>query len=699
MLSIMSGSSQEMSYITDGSIVPNQHIYQTLAWRNSTRVLTLWGSSDAEAYGGPLRCDLEEVRLDGTHKEYVALSYVWAQKTSLCTPELSQPHNAESSVREPCVWFGNQSLRIHDNLFWALVHLRRRGLATHLWVDALCINQQDLDERSRQVQFMREIYQRASETIIWLGPEAGAARALWNFDRERYPFTLNNDVEERQRVDLGSFGKRFWHIQVDVLSRPWFRRLWVVQELVVSRRPFVQCGHRRISWNDFCETVFFYPRIYDSVSVGNLQEYNNLNNVRDLHLARSSYLRSHNLSHFLPSWALPEELQHKSKSSWSIIKLLARARYLEASDARDKIYGLLGIASGADTDLDYKGFDVSYRGSTDNVYSAFTRHILETTRSFDILSYVDPAAEAILSQAMPLPSWVPNWDYQDLVSYGSNQTILESLPEESTDEKKLRQARVTRSQIPWDYQRWGWDNRKILSVRGRIIGQLEETTMPLRLVGKEELDFQWRRDDANTEGEKVHSVMRLWRERLLFDRLIHPGVPHCDPLNYAEQYTTVKSPNRSKYRVVRSPRREDRFSSHFSDSRVHTANSVEQHLYSRARKTADWPEAEVIVDKESVVDGKRLAICITAEPPFEQLALVPAWAEKGDLVVQISGCRVPFVMMPFSAGWPEEIVNMSWMFEGTRTISLVACRLVGECVLNEFKEMDETMTNTLICIN
>ena len=59
-----------------------------------------------------------------------------------------------------------------SSLYYALHHLRQPDQSRYLWIDAICINQEDLDERSQQVGLMRQIYSQASHVVVWLGPEA-----------------------------------------------------------------------------------------------------------------------------------------------------------------------------------------------------------------------------------------------------------------------------------------------------------------------------------------------------------------------------------------------------------------------------------------------------------------------------------------------------------------------------------------------
>lgn len=182
-------------------------------------------------------------------------------------------------------------------------------------------------------------------------------------------------------------------VEVDVLSRPWFRRLWVFQEAVVSRYLSIQCGSRRIGWDDFCGIVLRSLRLHDRYGLS-LENLDRTDIVRDMCLARREHLRSCGLHHLLPYWQLSES-SDGSIGALHVLKLLARARYLEASDPRDKIFGLLGIATGIDTP-DPK-FAVDYRLHYQQLYVDFARHFIETTSPYDIISYVDSTAESSLN--------------------------------------------------------------------------------------------------------------------------------------------------------------------------------------------------------------------------------------------------------------------------------------------------------------
>lgn len=131
-------------------VIAQDYYYRPLASTRSTRVLLLQPDADHNA---ELRCILEEISLDMTQiRRYSALSYVWGAKAG------TRPLYSEG-----------MTILITPNCEKALRHLRHVKEPVTLWVDAICINQKDLNERAQQVSLMGDVYRNADEVVIWLG--------------------------------------------------------------------------------------------------------------------------------------------------------------------------------------------------------------------------------------------------------------------------------------------------------------------------------------------------------------------------------------------------------------------------------------------------------------------------------------------------------------------------------------------------
>lgn len=165
----------------------------------------------------PIRCGLITLSLD-TDPRYEALSYAWGAIDSF-----------DLIAVDGC------PLRVRANLESALRHLRYEGRDRILWVDAICVNQEDEEERSRQVAQMAAIYSKAASTVIYLGGLDGDANrafdALEMFAQDRHlPQLPIWRVDDPARVEWTGL------IVIErILLFPWWRRTWVIQEVALAR--------------------------------------------------------------------------------------------------------------------------------------------------------------------------------------------------------------------------------------------------------------------------------------------------------------------------------------------------------------------------------------------------------------------------------------------------------------------------------
>ncbi|KAK1711735.1 heterokaryon incompatibility protein-domain-containing protein [Colletotrichum lupini] len=347
-------------------------IYTPLAQSDVVRVLILY---PAITHDAEIQCELLSTEISTCQEleqSYIALSYVWGDQSD---PQL--------------VYVNNHEVYIGRNLSEALRHLRRRGYPIRLWADALCINQDDVAERNDQVHQMRNIYSSALETVIYLGEDDGSntTSSAWNFLERQSEWALNEDGNEDTQLpstleeDLIYFRGDVADVELSVLNKAWFLRVWVLQEVVVSKKVSIQCGHRRVPWNDFCKTLLLNPRYHDRYGYS-MQAIERVDIVRDMFQARCAYQESHGLVHLRPSWHA--NVTNYGGRSAHIIDMLVRARQLEASDPRDKIFALLGIST--NVDLDNRLIAVDYSKSQAEVQTNLARYIMEEHKSLDILS-------------------------------------------------------------------------------------------------------------------------------------------------------------------------------------------------------------------------------------------------------------------------------------------------------------------------
>jgi hypothetical protein len=113
-----------------------------------------------------------------------------------------------------------------------------------VWIDAICIDQGSIDERSKQVLRMGEIFRQADRVLIWLGDEANQSDPAMDFVQE----LSKSSFQEKVLTDLASVGQqvmegiRKWRALASLMERPWFKRRWVIQEIAFAASVLVHCG-------------------------------------------------------------------------------------------------------------------------------------------------------------------------------------------------------------------------------------------------------------------------------------------------------------------------------------------------------------------------------------------------------------------------------------------------------------------------
>ncbi|KAK0100199.1 hypothetical protein ONS95_008537 [Cadophora gregata] len=228
--------------------------YHALRRHRHIRVLILHpGTGDEEIY-----CTLEVALLDRA-PAYEALSYAWGD-----SKDIKERH---------AIRCGNGRFNIMPNLFEALKRLRDSSARRVLWIDAICINQHDDEEKSFQVQQMSEIYSSASRVLIWLGEETESVPAAFEAIRLTRLLFPEEDAQanaeamspnqiqfyEQRHFDYVESGEmvrifKMFEPVMELLSRPWFSRKWIVQEVVRGRNSLIVCGSHTLSWSILEET-------------------------------------------------------------------------------------------------------------------------------------------------------------------------------------------------------------------------------------------------------------------------------------------------------------------------------------------------------------------------------------------------------------------------------------------------------------
>lgn len=209
------------------TLMEETYKYRPLTKSDSIRLIALQPSLDHTAI---IECyiihtTLREARGE-IHDHYTALSYVWGDATK----------RIEILVDDRAFW-------ITHGLYNALSHLRDQKRVLDVWADAICINQENDLEKSHQVQQMGTIYTTAHHTIIFLGESRSNQDSIL-----RTIFASS----EAKAEDWGPQTSQEIEALDNVMKSPWFYRVWIFQELILSQFPYIQYGSFRIFWDEFC---------------------------------------------------------------------------------------------------------------------------------------------------------------------------------------------------------------------------------------------------------------------------------------------------------------------------------------------------------------------------------------------------------------------------------------------------------------
>lgn len=323
----------------------------------SFRVMHLLAGQAAD----PIRFSLQVTACDADpHIDYEALSYAWGDPT--LTQEILCEGTEGGALR---------SLRVASNCYNALTSLRLSDKTRVLWIDAICINQDDVEERGTQVAMMRSIYSGASQVVVYLGESDNDSDSVMRYVEDQY-----EPVEFPRREAILKPGKNVWW---SFSSRPWFTRTWVLQELYSAQRVEVRCGCMSVSWEALRDC---YERRYSR--------------ALRYELRRPA---AYEVVHFMQ--------RHRMFSSdelgFRLLELLTTTRSSLSSDPRDKLYGILSML-GTSGDLPFLRPD--YDRSANEL---FTEVALFLYGQFGSEMFRRASRSSLSGGLDFLPTWVPDW--------------------------------------------------------------------------------------------------------------------------------------------------------------------------------------------------------------------------------------------------------------------------------------------------
>ena len=337
-----------------------------------------------------------------SHPDFVALSYVWG--------------DAESPVAIQVEGCG--TIQITRNLYNILVCLdTEHECPSRLWVDAMCINQEDLAERASQVSIMNQIYSSASHVLVFLSTTSQPFQIGLRFLEETAanPEAHYEPMLEPHNKVIDPFGNRrtfdarsqeLRDSLVRIFAAPWWTRVWTVQEFALAQSVVFRCGSSILSGKTLMGAFYsLYThergccwaarRLDDDGNISNLvREPSAVNGGLSIFqgMLRLSYL---------DVFQRPEVY-----ASRGLLSALSLYRQRDSSDPRDRIFGILGLPS-TEPEL-REAIKIDYTVEVVDLLRKFALLVVKHSRNLDILSHIAEASTG-RKRVEGLPTWAPDW--------------------------------------------------------------------------------------------------------------------------------------------------------------------------------------------------------------------------------------------------------------------------------------------------
>ncbi len=579
--------------------------YCPLEGEKAIRLLELQaGGADDE-----IHCNILYTSLDpenGVKPSYIALSYVWG------------PPSFEDFI------FCDDGAHFHitQNLQVALRALRMDNETRTFWIDQICINQSNDEERCSQIQIMKDIYQQAERVIGWLGESTGDSAEAF-----RFIGVLDEMLRAAKDIDPEKLQKEFGGLPEVVAKgmlmtvmvsmdlpgllalqnmflRPWFSRMWIIQEAVLAKDLTLQWGSEQWPWAALAEIVakiedFYYLKVklYSNPAMSNI-----------------------------PMLILGVE-KFKTETEISLRNLLVFSNLNNCTDPRDKIFALLGLIKNSSSFGIIPRYDIP-------VYAIY-RH----------------ATAAMILHEMNL--------HVLFIFYRSPYQRLQELPSWSLDFSNIDMSLMARPMIGWDQFkadkvfririRWHEDPN-LLTLSGRVIDTITE----------DRVYFDPPLFDIDVNNEDLLQVSVLKHFSRLRD-LLDSCRKLCELASLRNKSKTDRDETHSNiWRALVGGLQEDRnlagseYSKYYQDYSKYVEHASTVSTYEDIHKIQEgWSHEQtkgcLAYSRALLEAGKERQFTVTESG---RLGWLPKWVQAGDRVAAVHGCRLPIIIRAFGeATW------------------------------------------------
>lgn len=339
--------------------------------------------------------------------KYKAVSYTWGTS-----------HNPRQ------ILVNGKAFPLHVNLWHLLYHLRLEKEVSFLWADALCINQFNLKERNFHVQLMGKIYEKAESVIVWLGmpsPDRMQIRAM-DFVKEIAAYRKTHPdamvIKTYVRPELQDRWQTLLRLCSPSDSGSYWNRTWIIQEFLFAQAVEVFAGRHKLEWKDFEDLI-------------------------DLLRAQPDLANNAVMAQILQSRTARLTLRRKAGSQSSLHELLKEYSDSACTERRDKVYGILGLASDCVEDAETgqtRGIHPDYETHIINVYLEALDCIQTSLPSDKVM----PAAALLILRALHIRR-------EDLSNF-----TMKAMPTNAADSLFTRRLTITPEYVSPVVKKWQW---------------------------------------------------------------------------------------------------------------------------------------------------------------------------------------------------------------------------------------------------
>ncbi|KAK3370946.1 heterokaryon incompatibility protein-domain-containing protein [Lasiosphaeria ovina] len=383
---------------------PKMYEYNTLEANDSIRLLELLPGQEQE----PIRCRLLCTSIKDAEDTYTAISYVWG----------------DALARANVLCGQDQTMNITASLASALQAVRDPVTPRLVWADGICINQNDKVEQSQQVALMGDVFGSAKDVVVWLG---------WDVDAiSKDCFDLIRETNASLQDLLSAYGysnaippitassspispdRGRWKNVAILMNLPWFKRVWVVQEVALAKSCVLLWGREQMNTAELYELCLWLDSRKDLTAITGGQ----LNSG----FIANVFLTGHCTYTNTTTWrnSLPY-IRHAHKAipdiNNSFLHVLDISRRLQATLAVDRLYAFLGhplARRTIDASTDGAGkliIEPDYGKTPNDVFYDLACAVLRDPREARwLFPFVTHQSDEDVAGLQGLPSWVPRWD-------------------------------------------------------------------------------------------------------------------------------------------------------------------------------------------------------------------------------------------------------------------------------------------------